>query len=96
VGKITDRVVLILNILGVVAMFMAYLAPIVNPAKFVLPALFGLAFPYLLMVHLAFICFWLIRLKKEILISIIVILLGWNHLNNLIPISSGRLFTVIR
>ena len=86
-GKFTNRAVLILNILGSVAMFMAYLAPIVNPARFILPALFGLAYPYVLMVHLAFICYWLIRLKKEILISIIVILLGWNQLNNLIPIN---------
>ena len=86
-GKFTDRVILILNILGAIAMFMAYLAPFVNPARMVIPALFGLAYPYLLMVHLAFICFWLIRLKKEILISIIVVVLGWNQLNNLIPIN---------
>jgi len=87
VGKFTDRVILILNILGAVAMLMAYLAPLVNPARIVIPALFGLAYPYLLMMHLAFICFWLIRLKKEILISVIVVLLGWNHLNNLLPIN---------
>ena len=86
-SKLADRVVLILNILGAVAIFMAYLAPVVNPARMVLPALFGLAYPYLLMVHLAFICYWLIRLKKEILISVIVVLLGWNHLNNLLPIN---------
>lgn len=86
-GKFTDRVVLILNILGAVAMLLAYLAPVVNPARVFLPALFGLAYPYLLMLHMAFLCFWLIRLKKEILISIIVILLGWNHLNNLLPLN---------
>jgi len=83
VSKITDRVVLILNILGAIAMLMAYLSPLVNPARMVIPALFGLAYPYLLMMHLAFLCYWLIRLKKEILISLIVVLLGWNHLNNL-------------
>ena len=86
-SKFTDRVVLILNILGAAGMLMAYLAPSVNPARMVLPALFGLAYPYLLMLHLAFLCYWLIRLKKEILISILVILLGWNHLNNLIPLN---------
>lgn len=85
--KFTDRVVLILNILGAAGMLLAYLAPFVNPARMVLPALFGLAYPYLLMLHLAFLCYWLIRLKKEILISILVILLGWNHLNNLIPLN---------
>jgi len=87
VSKFTDRVVLILNILGAAGMLMAYLAPSVNPARMVLPALFGLAYPYLLMLHLAFLCYWLIRLKKEILISLLVILLGWNHLNNLIPLN---------
>ena len=74
-SKLTDRVVLILNILGAIAMLLAYLAPLVNPARMVIPALFGLAYPYLLMMHLAFMCYWLIRLKKEILISLIVVLL---------------------
>jgi endonuclease/exonuclease/phosphatase family metal-dependent hydrolase len=87
VGKFTDRVILILNILGAAAMLMAYLAPLVNPSRMVLPALFGLAYPYLLMLHLVFLCYWLIRLKKEILISLVVILLGWTHLNSLIPLS---------
>jgi endonuclease/exonuclease/phosphatase family metal-dependent hydrolase len=86
VGKITDRIVLILNILGGAAMLLAYLAPVINPSRMVLPALFGLAYPYLLMLHLLFIAYWLIRLKKEILISFVIILLGWNHLNNLVPI----------
>ena len=86
-GKFTDRVILILNILGAAAMLMAYLAPLVNPSRMVLPALFGLAYPYLLMLHLVFLCYWLIRLKKEILISLVVILLGWTHLNSLIPLS---------
>jgi len=87
VSKFVDRVILILNILAAVAMLLAYLAPLVNPSRVVLPALFGLAYPYLLMLHLAFLCFWLIRLKKEILISLLVILMGWNHLNNLIPLN---------
>jgi len=36
-----------------------------------------------------FLCYWMIRLKKEILISLLVILLGWNHLNNLLPLSTN-------
>ena len=86
-SKFTDRVILILNILAAIAMLTAYLAPVVNPARVFFPALFGLAYPYILMVHLAFICYWLIRLKEEILISVIVTLLGWGHLNNLLPLN---------
>lgn len=86
-GKFTDRVVLILNILAAIAMLIAYLAPVVNPARMFFPALFGLAYPYILIIHLVFICYWLIRLKEEILISVIVTLLGWSHLNNLLPLN---------
>jgi endonuclease/exonuclease/phosphatase family metal-dependent hydrolase len=87
VSKFTDKVLLILNILVAAALMLSYLAPVVNPAKMVVPALFGLAYPYLLVVNLIFFLIWLIRLKKQILLSLIVILLGWNHVNNLLPIN---------
>ena len=86
--KFADRVVLILNLISAAGLLISYLAPVINPSKFFLPALFGLAYPYLLMVNLAFLCFWIIRLKKEVLLSLVVILLGWNHLNNLLPMAS--------
>lgn len=79
--------VLVLNMLSAAALLFSYLAPLVSPARFILPALFGLAYPYLLMLNLVFVFIWMIRLKKEILLSAVVILLGWNHLNNLLPIT---------
>lgn len=85
--KFTDRVILILNVLAALGMILSYLAPLVNPAKVFFPALFGLAYPYILMLNLLFVCYWLIRLRKEILISIVVILLGWPHLNNMLPLN---------
>jgi endonuclease/exonuclease/phosphatase family metal-dependent hydrolase len=85
--KIIDSTLLVLNILAASAMLVSYLAPLVNPAKFFFPALFGLAYPYLLLVNLIFLCYWLIRLKKQLLISLLVILAGWNHLNKLLPLN---------
>lgn len=85
--KVADRIILVLNFLVATGLLISYLAPLINPAKFMMPALFGLAYPYLLIFNLAFLCYWVISLKKELLISLIVILLGWNHLNNLLPVS---------
>ena len=85
--KLADRIILVLTGLASASLLLSYLAPIVNPSKFILPALFGLAYPFLLILNLVFFCYWLIQLKKEILISLIVILLGWNHLNNLLPLN---------
>jgi len=87
VRKFTDRAILILNVLAALGLILSYLAPLIDPAKVFFPAIFGLAYPYILMLNLLFICYWLIRLKKEIFISIVVILFGWNHLNNMLPLN---------
>ncbi len=87
--KITDLIILVLNLLAAAGLLVSYIAPLINPTKLFFPALIGLAYPILLMVNLAFLSYWIIRLKKEVLISLVVILLGWNHLNNLIPLNLG-------
>lgn len=83
--KFSNGILLSLNIIAGTALLFSYLAPFINPSKFLLPALFGLAYPFLLLVNLIFLIYWIIRLKKVLLISLLVILAGWNHLNNLIP-----------
>lgn len=88
--RIADRIILGCNILGAAALLFSYLAPLVNPSRFFAPALFGLAYPYLLLVNLILVCYWLIRLKKEILISLLAVLAGWNQLNNLVPLNLKR------
>lgn len=88
--KIIERIILILNITAALFLLLSYLAPLIDPSKFFFPALLGLIYPYLLVTNVAFAIYWLIRLKKEVLISLLVILLGWNHLNNLLPLNLSR------
>jgi len=90
VGTLLKRIITVLNMIAAVSLLLSYLAPLIDPSKFFLPALFGLIFPYLLAVNLAFLIYWLIRLRREVLISLVVILLGWNHLNNLLPLNLTR------
>jgi len=87
VKKFLKGLILILNVLVAAALLLSYLAPFLNPSTWFLPAIFGLAYPYLLILNLIFLLYWLIRLKREILISLVIILLGWNHLNNLLPLN---------
>jgi len=85
--KFSYGILLSLNILAAAALLFSYLAPIINPSKFLLPALFGLAYPYFFIVNLIFLIYWIIRLKKVFVISLVAILLGWTHLNNLLPMN---------
>ncbi len=47
-----------------------------------MPAIFGLAFPFILLANLAFILLWLFIKPRNILFSLVVILLGWNSVSS--------------
>lgn len=74
------------NIILAASLLFSYLAVHVSPEKFVLPAFFGLAYPYLLLVNILMALTWAILLKFEALISVVAIIVGITHLTNYIKI----------
>jgi len=78
--KFLRRLMLILNLLAVIGLLFAYATFYISPARYWFFAFFGLAYPYLLLLNLFFVLVWLLFWKRFIWISILVILLGFNHL----------------
>lgn len=74
--KLLDKILFILNLIVLAGLLGAYTSSYVNPNTFVLPSLLGLAYPYLLIINLIFLFYWIVRLKKRALIVLGVILLG--------------------
>jgi endonuclease/exonuclease/phosphatase family metal-dependent hydrolase len=89
--KLFYKGLLAVNILFALALLFSYLAVHINPQDFALPAFFGLAYPYLLMVNIILVVVWAVLLRYEAIISVFVIALGFTHLSNYIKIgkSSG-------
>jgi len=69
---------------------LSYLATIVSPAIIVLPAYFGLAYPYLLLLNILIVIVWAMFLKFEAFISVVVIVIGINHFSNFINFSKSK------
>ncbi|HSL86593.1 MAG TPA: endonuclease/exonuclease/phosphatase family protein, partial [Bacteroidales bacterium] len=80
--KILYKILLALNIAFGTALLLAYLAVHINPADFALPAIFGLAYPWILLSNLVIAVLWAIMLRPETLISVFLIALGFNHFTN--------------
>lgn len=74
------------NALFAFSLLLSYLAVSIDPAVFVLPAYFGLAYPYLLLINIIIAIIWTALLKFEALISVIVIAIGFNHFSNYIKL----------
>lgn len=81
------KLLFILNILFAVPLLLSYLTTHISPAVFYPVAFLGLAYPFLIAANVIFICFWLIAWKKQVFISLIAILSGWNHLGKFIELN---------
>ena len=88
--KALYKILLIFNLLCVAALLLSYLATHISPARFALPAYFGLAYPYLLLLNILMVIIWAVRLKFEAFISIAVIIIGINHFSNYINLSKSK------
>jgi len=63
-------------VLVVVGVFLSYFTSFVPPSTTTFFSFFGLSYPLLLVSNLGFIAYWVIRKKKKVYVSIIVLILG--------------------
>lgn len=84
--KVLYKILLAVNVFFAFTLLIAYLAVSISPGDFALPAYFGLAYPYLLLINIILAVIWAMLLRFEALISIIVILIGYNHFSNYIEL----------
>jgi endonuclease/exonuclease/phosphatase family metal-dependent hydrolase len=80
-GGIIRKIIVAANILLALGLLFCYASVYINPARFWIPAIVGLFYPFFLLANLAFLIYWIIVWKKELVISLLAILLGINHLS---------------
>jgi endonuclease/exonuclease/phosphatase family metal-dependent hydrolase len=82
---VIDRILLWINYLLCIALLVSYLAPLVSPQKAWIIQFFGLAYPFLLIINLLMILYWLLRQRWHYaLFSVVCIAVGWNALSGTI------------
>lgn len=84
--KVLYKILLAVNVFFAFTLLISYLAVYINPGDFVLPAFFGLAYPYLLLINIILFIIWAMLLRFEALISVFVIAIGFTHFLNYIQL----------
>lgn len=85
-----DKFLFLLNLLFAVALLFSYLLPYIPPKTFALLSVLSLGVPMLIIINVIFLIYWLVRLKKQALLSFFVLLLGINHLTSVFEISGSE------
>jgi endonuclease/exonuclease/phosphatase family metal-dependent hydrolase len=81
---------LLFNLVAVFALGIASISVFLSPEKIWMAALFGIAYPYLLVVNLIFIVLWAIIKPWFTLFSIVIILAGYSHIGNYLQLNGKQ------
>jgi endonuclease/exonuclease/phosphatase family metal-dependent hydrolase len=80
--KLFSNILLAINIFFALSLLLSYLAVHINPEDFILPAFFGLFYPYLLIINIILAVIWAVNLRFYAFISVVCIAIGFNHISN--------------
>ncbi|NJB83379.1 endonuclease/exonuclease/phosphatase family protein [Wenyingzhuangia aestuarii] len=74
-----DKMLFIINSFVASLLIITYVIPYINPIHYPSVAILSLAYPSLLIANLIFVVLWIVKLKKQFLLSVIVIAIGFQH-----------------
>ncbi|MGO3238283.1 MAG: endonuclease/exonuclease/phosphatase family protein [Psychroflexus halocasei] len=89
--SIFERLIYIINILFAILLICVYVLPFIPPKFSSTLSILNLGLPPLIIINLIFIIFWLVKLKKQMILSIIAILCGFLYFDSIYKFGSNTL-----
>ena len=74
---------LVINLISAFLLLLSQVAPGVSPARFWVLELLAISYPFLLLLNVCMVIYWLLRFHRFVLISAIVIIMGYDKINQL-------------
>lgn len=72
-----DKIGYFINTILAVALLLSYLLPYISPISIPFFAILSLFVPPLIFINFIFVIYWLVKLKKQLILSLLVLGLGW-------------------
>lgn len=88
--KLFDKCVFVFNSIAAVLLLLSYILPYFEPKKFAFLSVLSLTVPFLIILNILFVVYWLFKVKKQLLLSLIVLLIGYNYITSLYKFSSSK------
>ena len=80
--SLINKLLYLINSISLLILLLSYLSPYISPTFFWPISFFGLVFPILYLVNLAFFIYWLIGFKKPMWANLIILLIGIGNISN--------------
>lgn len=88
--KFIDKVVFVINSLVATMLLLAYILPYIEPKKFAFLSVLSLTLPILILLNILFMFYWLLQVKKKMLLSLSILVFGFIFLSPLYKFSASK------
>lgn len=88
--KTFEKLMFFINSLVAFFLLLSYILPHLPPKQFAFISVLSLGVPFLIIANLLFFIYWLLKVKKQLLLSLIILLIGYNYLFSLYKFSSSK------
>jgi endonuclease/exonuclease/phosphatase family metal-dependent hydrolase len=85
-----DKIVYVLNAIAAALLLLSYILPFLPPKTFAILSVLSLGVPFLTLINVLFFLYWLIKLNKQMIISLVVIIVGYLYFGSLYKFSSSN------
>ncbi len=87
--KLIDKIIYAVNALVATMLLLSYILPFFPPKTFAILSVLSLGVPFIILTNVLFFIYWLIKLKKQLILSLLVLIIGYFTLGSLYKFSSS-------
>lgn len=88
--KFIDKIIYLINALVAFMLLLSFVLPLVPPKAFPILSVLSLGVPFLILINVLFFLYWLIKLKKQLLISFVILVIGYFSFGSLYKFTSSN------
>lgn len=88
--NLLDKLIYILNTVAAIALLFSYLLPHISPETVPIFAILSLFVPFLIIINIVFAIYWIFKLKKQAILSILILAIGWSFNSSIYKFSSDN------
>lgn len=88
--KFFDKIIFFVNSLAAFLLLIVYVLPYLPPKNFSILSVLSLAVPLLILLNILFFLYWLAKLKRQLLLSLIILLVGFNYITSIYKFTGAK------
>ncbi|MEM6515474.1 MAG: endonuclease/exonuclease/phosphatase family protein [Bacteroidota bacterium] len=88
--KAFEKIMFFTNSIVAFLLLLSYVLPHLPPKQFAFISVLSLGVPFLIIINLIFFIYWLLKIKRQLLLSLLVLVIGYNYVFSFYKFSSSK------